>query len=138
MDDERLLEEARRVMNAAYAPYSGFRVGAALLGRDGTISTGCNVENASYGLTMCAERVAVFEAVAGGRRSFEALALVSDATEPVPPCGACLQVLAEFASELHVVSEAAGLRRAWTLGELLPERFGASPGWLSRTEEKGT
>jgi cytidine deaminase len=138
MDVEGLLDEARRVMSRAYAPYSGFRVGAALLMEDGTMSTGCNVENASYGLTVCAERVAVFGAVVGGRRSFEALALVTEASEPVPPCGACLQVLAEFAPGLTVISEAGGVRKTWTLGELLPERFGASPIWLSRTDEKGT
>lgn len=138
MEDERLLEEARRVMGAAYAPYSGFKVGAALLAPDGVVSTGCNVENASFGLTVCAERAAVFGAVARGVRSFETLALVTEAPEPVPPCGACLQVLAEFASELRVISEAGGIRKTWTLGELLPERFGASPIWLSRTDEKGT
>lgn len=138
MEAERLLDAAREAMSSAYAPYSRFTVGAALLASDGTVWTGCNVENASFGLTVCAERVAVFGAVAAGRRSFEALALVTEAAEPVPPCGACLQVLSEFAPELRVISGGGGTHVEWSLSELMPERFGRSPGWLSRTNEKGT
>lgn len=138
MEGERLLEEARRAMAAAYAPYSRFRVGAALLAHDGTVWTGCNVENASYGLTVCAERVAVFTAVAAGRTRFHSITLVTEAPQPVPPCGACLQVLAEFAPDLEVTSAAGRARRTWTMGELLPERFGGSPGWLPGTDEKAT
>lgn len=138
MEDERLLEEARHAMVSAYAPYSGFRVGAALVASDDTVWTGCNVENASFGLTICAERVAVCSAVAGGRRTFRTLALVTDADEAVPPCGACLQVLAEFSPELTVISGGRGARKTWILNELLPERFGGSPSWPSRTDEKDT
>lgn len=137
MGSDRLLEAARRAMASAYAPYSGFRVGAALLAADGTVWAGCNVENASFGLTICAERVALFHAVSEGRRDFKALALVTEAEEPVPPCGACLQVLSEFCSDLSVVSGAPqGREKKWMLCELLPERFGGSPHWLSRTDEK--
>jgi len=100
MDDfkaEELLAEARKAADFAYAAYSKFRVGAALLCDDGTIITGCNVENRSYGLTVCAERTAVFKAISMGRRSFRALAISApDSEVPVGPCGACRQVLSEF------------------------------------------
>jgi cytidine deaminase len=121
-----LRERAFAALERAYAPYSGFRVGAALLGTDGSVAEGCNVENASYPAGICAERGALACAVGRGLRSFEAIAIASEASEPTPPCGMCLQALAEFAPHLTVVSvtRGGGLAR-WTLGELLPHIFAA-------------
>ncbi len=99
----RLLVAARAVRTNAIAPYSNFRVGAALLAEDGTVYTGCNVENATYGLTICAERVALFKAVSEGARKFQAIAVVADTAEPTPPCGACRQLLWEFAGDIEIV-----------------------------------
>jgi len=135
MDVDRLVAEAREVMERAYAPYSGFHVGAALLARDGSVHAACNVENASYGLTVCAERGAVAKAVAAGVREYSVVAIVTDGDKPVAPCGACRQVLAEFGRGIRVVSEAGGIRREWTLDELLPEPFEGLPGWTGGIQD---
>lgn len=126
--EDELLEAARRVRERAWAKYSDFAVGAALLADDGSIHVGCNVENASYGLTVCAERVAVGAAVAAGHTRFTRLALTAEDRESeeekaVPPCGACRQVLLEFGPDLRIVSEGGRKRRRWTLRELLPAAF---------------
>src|SRR5215475_3700167 len=99
-----LRERALGAMTRAYAPYSGFRVGAALLGTDGSVTEGCNVENASFPAGICAERSALAAAVARGVRAFESIAIATEAEEPTPPCGICRQVLEEFSPHLLVVS----------------------------------
>ncbi len=118
-----LREAAEAVKLRAHAPYSRFRVGAALETEGGTIVTGCNVENASYGLTICAERSALVAAVAAGHTRFRRMALVSDAADPVAPCGACRQVLNEFAPALEIESWAGDRVMRWRLDELLPAAF---------------
>jgi len=118
-----LVDAARRAQERAYAPYSRFRVGAALEGVDGSIHVGCNVENASYGLAMCAERVAVAAAVAAGVRSFTRVAVVTDADPPAAPCGACRQVLSEFAPDAEVVAVGSRATLRWRVAELLPAAF---------------
>jgi cytidine deaminase len=120
--DAELLGAARAAAANAHAPYSRFAVGAALRSADGSVYLGVNVENASYGLTSCAERNAVFAAVADGHREFAAIAIHADAAS-APPCGACRQVLAEFAPELRVIRLRDGGAVVSSLAELLPERF---------------
>ena len=100
---EELVAAAKKASQQAYSPYSGFHVGAAVLTESGDIFTGCNVENASYGLTMCAERSAIFQAVAGGSSHVKALAIYTPTERPTPPCGACRQVLIEFGAEAEVI-----------------------------------
>ncbi|MDO5379211.1 MAG: cytidine deaminase [Clostridia bacterium] len=125
MTDEKLLDMARKAREFAYAPYSGYQVGAALLAKDGRVFTGCNVENAAYGNAMCAERTALFKAVSEGVREFEAVAIAGSGSAPFP-CGACRQSLYEFAPELRVLVTWDGQVRKTTLGALLPEGFGPS------------
>lgn len=120
---QELVAAATSARQMAYVPYSGYAVGAALRTADGQIFTGCNVENASYGLGVCAERNAVFQAVARGERDIQAVAVVTE--NGVTPCGACRQVLAEFGPEMTViVADVAGKRRIYALSELLPDAFG--------------
>lgn len=127
---EELISRALAARERAYAPYSGFAVGAALLASSGKIYEGCNIENVSHGLAICAERVALFRAVADGEREFVALAVASEGG--AMPCGACRQVLAEFAEELAIiVADTEKTWRIFTLEELLPERFGARV-WTKR------
>lgn len=124
LNQDKLLAQAQQVRGRAYAPYSNYAVGAALLGVSGKIYTGCNVENASYGLTVCAERNAVFKAVSDGEREFTAIAVVT--ANGGSPCGACRQVLYEFLSpEAPVLLADGDLQnvKAFTVGELLPDGF---------------
>ena len=125
-DAKALVAAARRARRHAQAAFSGFKVGAALETADGTIITGCNIENATYGLTICAERVAMFKALSEGHRRFRRVAVVADTVAPTPPCGACRQILWEFGGDLEVIL--ANLRRETgrhALGALLPLPFDA-------------
>jgi len=121
---EALLEMAREARDQAYAPYSGFKVGSALLLENGQIVKGCNVENSSFGLTICAERVAVFSAVCAKASKFLAVAVSGQDGTPCIPCGACLQVLSEFNEETLVVLDGPGTPSIFRLTDLLPLRFG--------------
>ena len=119
-----LVSAARAAQQQAYAPYSNYRVGAALEADDGRVFAGCNVENASYGLTICAERAAVCTAVAAGARGFRRAVVVTDSDPPAAPCGACRQVLAEFGPRLTVTAVGPAATVSWTMAELLPAAFG--------------
>jgi cytidine deaminase len=121
MQTNKLIDVASEARRRAHAPYSGFAVGAALLTKSGKVFRGCNVENASLGLTICAERSAIAAAVADGEKDFVAIAVVADSAQPIVPCGACRQVLAEFNPELKVIaSTSGGLVQEFPLIDLLP------------------
>lgn len=123
----RLLEKARRARARAVAPFSQFKVGAALESSRGRIYTGCNIENASYGLTICAERVAVFQAVASGERRFKRLAVVADTGHLAPPCGACRQIIWEFCGDIKIIlANLKGKTATHRMSSLLPNPFDAS------------
>lgn len=124
MDAKELMKIARKARQNAYAPYSHFAVGAALLAESGRVYTGCNIENASYGLTCCAERNAIFAAVGAGERRFKMLAVAADSPEPVAPCGACRQVIAEFGISLVVMGNLKEAIKTMSAEELLPYGFG--------------
>ncbi len=121
-----LTELARAARLQAFAPFSGFKVGAALRTRAGEVVTGCNIESASYGLTMCAERVAIFKAVSEGLREFDAIAVVADSPRPTAPCGACRQVVWELTGDIwvHIVN-LHGRTRTLRMSEMLPLPFDA-------------
>ena len=122
-----LVAVATEARGRAFAPYSEFRVGAALLAEDGTVFTGCNVESASYGLTICAERVALVKGISEGRTRFTAVAVVADTERLTPPCGACRQLLWEFAPDATVtLANLTGLTAQYSMRELLPHGFDAS------------
>ncbi len=121
-----LLDAASTARDHAHAPYSGFAVGAAVLTPDGTIHSGCNVENASYGLSVCAERHAVAAAVAAGHRRIDAVLVMTDTAPPAPPCGACRQVLAEFGGDVPVLlANLSGVHSRTSVSQLLPHAFRA-------------
>lgn len=125
-DKDRLVAAARAAREHAVARFSGFKVGAALLTLDGTIISGCNVENATYGLTVCAERVAMFKALSEGHREFVAVAVVADTSDPTPPCGACRQILWEFGGDLEVfLANLTDHKGTYRLKDLLPLPFDA-------------
>ncbi len=124
---DRLLEAATRARENAHAPFSKFRVGAAVEDADGRIFTGCNVENATYGLTVCAERVAIFKAISEGARKFRRVAVVADTETLTPPCGACRQILWEFCGDVEIVlGNLAGKTEVLRLGALFPRAFDGS------------
>ncbi|HCX74024.1 MAG TPA: cytidine deaminase [Candidatus Cloacimonas sp.] len=120
---EKLIEQAKKASLNAYAPYSGFKVGAALLTKSGKIFTGCNVENSSYGLTNCAERTAIFKAVSEGEKEFEHLVIYVDSPKLFTPCGACRQVISEFSQELPVTIISQNENLETDMGKLLPYTF---------------
>ena len=134
LESRALRERAMAAMDRAYAPYSKFKVGAALLGGDGSITEACNVENAAFPSGTCAERAALAAAVARGVRSFRQIVIATSAEEPTPPCGMCRQALVEFSPELEVISVTRNGKEArWRLADLIP--FAFTPRSLDRTSE---
>ncbi|MGI8883210.1 MAG: cytidine deaminase [Pyrinomonadaceae bacterium] len=121
-----LIEKAQQARENAHAPFSDFKVGAALLTKSGEVYTGCNVENASYGLTMCAERVAIFKAISEGEKDFTHLAIVADTENLTPPCGACRQIIWEFCGDIPIIlANFSGQTEIVQTGDLLPRAFDA-------------
>ena len=121
---EKLFKEAKKAREKAYTPYSKFKVGAAVLTTDGKIFTGCNIENASFGLTVCAERVAILKAISEGSYRFKAMAIIGDTKRPCSPCGACRQVISEFGEDIKIaMSNLKGDVKIKKISELLPEAF---------------
>ena len=124
---DALIAAARAAREHAHAPYSNFRVGAAVRAKSGRIFSGCNVENATYGLTLCAERVAIFKAISEGERTFEAVAVVTDTDTLTPPCGACRQIIWEFCGDVEVIlANLAGRVEVYRMSALLPKPFDVS------------
>ncbi len=124
MKAEQLIQLAFQARQKAYAPYSNFKVGAALLASNGKIFTGCNIENATYGLTVCAERVALWKAISEGEREFERIAVASEGATPVSPCGACRQLLWEFCGDIEVIlANPSGYKESHRLASLFPKPF---------------
>ena len=123
LEIQKLMDCAIKAREKAYSPYSHFAVGAALLCEDGTLYEGCNIENASYGLTNCAERTVIFKAVSEGHIKFKALAVVADTEGPCAPCGACRQVMAEFKIPLIIMGNLMGNIKMVTIEEVLPFSF---------------
>ena len=122
---KKLINEAEKARKRAYTPYSKFKVGAAVLNADGKIFTGCNIENASFGLAICAERVAIFKAISEGSTKFEAIAVIGDTVTPCSPCGACRQVISEFGEDIPLImANLKGDVKIKKIKELLPEAFG--------------
>lgn len=120
----KLINKAHEARKSAYAPYSHFKVGAAIEAADGSVYTGCNIEDAVYSTTCCAERVALFKAVSDGKRKFKRIAVVADSKEPCPPCGTCRQALVEFVQDMEVImANARGKVRISSLKDLLPDSF---------------
>jgi cytidine deaminase len=122
--EQELVDAAREARERAIVPFSGFKVGAAFETADGHIVTGCNIENASYGLTLCAERVAIFKALSDGCRQFTRVVVVADTAAPTPPCGACRQILWEFAGDVEVIlAGMQGVHARYRMADLLPLPF---------------
>ena len=123
---DKLVSKAKEARGNSYSPYSHFRVGAALQTEDGRIYTGCNIESSSYGLTICAERVALYKALSSGDRSFQRMVIVSDAEDFCPPCGACRQVIWDFGKDLEIILvNKKGEQQRRNITDLYPHAFGA-------------
>lgn len=124
MTDNELIAKAKEALKYSYSPYSHFAVGAALLSGDGRVFTGCNIENASFGATNCAERTAIFKAVSEGVKDFKAIAIVCLGDQPAYPCGICRQVMSEFFNpETKILVEADGAVKTYTMSDILPDSF---------------